>query len=305
MSAPFLRPYPDLTEHAHGLSLRSPAKINLSLRVLGKRPDGYHALDTIFQELDWADMLDIAEADDFGLEVVGADLPVDNSNLITRAARLLAEEARRPCQARIRLDKVLPLRGGVGGGSSNAALTLLGLNRLWGLDWPISRLDELAGRLGADCPFFLYGGLARGTGRGDKITSLDGAIAGVILVVLPPFGVNTAWAFSQFRFPLTEVEKNVIFNPLLPTGMEGLHTPISACNDLENIVFRAHSELGAVRNCLLRGGASVSLLSGSGSSLFGIFESEQAAHVAARELPDIGNGWRYQVCQPVARPRQR
>jgi len=304
MTSDLLRPYPDFEEIQDGLILQSPCKINLSLRIVGKREDGYHELDTVFQELDWYDQLEIRHSDAFRLAVSGADLPVDNSNLVTRAAHLLAREAGVPCRAEIGLTKNLPLQGGVGGGSSNASLTLWGLNRLWGLGWPQERLASLAGQLGADCPFFIWGGLARATGRGDAIWPLSGALVGHILLLLPPFGVNTAWAFSQVRLPLTEVEKNVIFNPLLISGEGGVSDAILPCNDLENIVFQEQPALRDARDRLLDCGASVSLLSGSGSSVFGLFATEEAACDAARKLLQYRPDWRAKVCRPVARQRE-
>lgn len=297
-----LRSYPDVRETENGFVMQSPAKINLRLRLLGKRADGYHELDTVFQEMDWADELEFSQNSEFSLEISGANLPTDDRNLITHAAKALAAEAGVSLTGKLRLSKNLPQQGGVGGGSSNAAITLLGLNRLWGLNWDLSRLDLLAARIGADCPFFLYGGLAKATGRGDRIEPLTGATFGTFVLLIPDFGVETAWAFSEVRFPLTEVEKNVIFSPLRITEEGGAYPQIYPCNDLENIVFRRYSQLLKWRDRLLELGASVSLMSGSGSTIYGIFESDETAQCAALELSQERD-FRVKVCRAVARER--
>ncbi len=297
------RPYPDCRELADGFVLSSPAKVNLQLQVKGKREDGYHELDTIFQELDWADDLEFRPAGAFEFSVEGADLPTDRSNLVTRAAEALAERAEVACNAAILLRKRLPLQGGVGGGSSNAAIALLGLNRLWGLNWGVARLLPIAQALGADCPFFLHGGLARGTGRGDIIEPYSGAIRSRFVLLTPAFGVKTAEVFSNFPSRLTEVERNVIFRPLWTEDESGVHPQIFPCNDLENIVFRTFLELQELRDRLIRAGARVALLSGSGSTVFGIFDSDEAARHAAHGLSTTDRV-QVTVCRAVARTRE-
>jgi 4-diphosphocytidyl-2-C-methyl-D-erythritol kinase len=302
MSEISIRDYPDFEELDDGFKLFSPAKVNLSLRVLGKRADGYHELETVFQELDWSDEIEFRESSGFSLEVQNSELRADESNLIVKAARALSQAAGVPCTGSLRLQKNLPMQGGVGGGSSNAAITLIGLNRLWNLNWPEEKLDPIAKSLGADCAFFLYGGLASATGRGDVITPLDGRSDGVFVLVCPSFGVETAWAFSQVGVPLTEVEKNVIFSPLWLTGQGESHPAQILSNDLENIVFQRYDGLRHLRDRLLGAGAVVSLMSGSGSTVFGIFTTEGAATAAASELSRDAD-YRVKVCRAVARRR--
>ncbi|MCC6477403.1 4-(cytidine 5'-diphospho)-2-C-methyl-D-erythritol kinase [bacterium] len=297
------RAYPDIFELPdHGLLLRSPAKVNLSLRVVRKRDDGYHDLETVFQELDWYDEIEMYPSDDFSLTLKGARLDSGENNLITRAARALAQFTEAPCFVRIHLRKNLPLQGGVGGGSSNAALTLLGLARLWNLHVSLDQLTSIASALGADCPFFLHGGLARATGRGDLIQPLSGAVKGVFLVVIPDFGVSTADVFSNWKVRLTEVEQNVIFNPLSGWGEGEESPPFSYCNDLENIAFELFPVLRNVRDCLLEQGGRSALLSGSGSSVFAIFHSDDLARAAAHKVEE-SFGFRTHVCRGVARSR--
>lgn len=296
-------PYPDCRELTDGFLLYSPAKVNLSLRVLGKRDDGYHELDTVFQEVDWTDELEFRHSDAYEFCIEGADLPNDRTNLVTHAAEELAEVAGILCHASIRLRKRLPLQGGVGGGSSNAAIALLGLNRLWGLNWGLEQLLPIAQSLGADCPFFLYGGLARGTGRGDLIAPYTGAIPGWFVLLTPDFGVKTAEVFSKFPSRLTEVERNVIFRPLWTHRESEVYPQFFPCNDLENIVFQSFSQLRELRDQLILEGARVALLSGSGSTVFGIFDSEEAARHAAHGLAQ-SDRVEVTVCRAVARTRE-
>lgn len=284
MTPPFTLSYPDYTELSDGFALRSPAKVNLSLRVLGKREDGYHELETVFQELDWYDELEFRQSREFTVRTEGADLPSDDSNLVVRAARLLARAGSLPLTGSVVLHKRLPIQGGVGGGSSNAAIALIGLNHLWGLSWPLSSLMPLARELGADCPFFLTGGLARANGRGDIVTPLEGRAEGVFLLVTPPYGSSTAHVFAEFQQRLTEVEKNVIFSPLQLAEKGGVYPEISPLNDLEIIVFHKVPALRLIRDQLLEAGARYALLSGSGSTVFGVFESQEQASEAAHKL---------------------
>ncbi len=284
MTSPFSNSYPDYTKLSDGFVLKSPAKVNLLLRVLGKREDGYHELETVFQELDWYDELEFRQSREFTVRTEGADLPSDDSNLVVRAARLLARAGSLPLTGSLVLHKRLPIQGGVGGGSSNAAITLIGLNHLWGLSWPLTGLMPLARELGADCPFFLTGGLARAKGRGDIVTPLEGRAQGVFLLVTPSYGTSTAHVFAEFQQRLTEVEKNVIFSPLQFAEKGGVYPEISPLNDLEIIVFHKDPALRLIRDQLLEAGASYALLSGSGSTVFGVFDSEEQASKAARKL---------------------
>lgn len=280
--------------------MRAPAKINLVLRVLGKRPDGFHELATVFQEISLADRLEFYPDDRWSLTIPGSDLDAGEHNLVTRAARALAVAAGVPLCGRVVLTKEIPVGGGLGGGSSDAAVALLGLSRLWNLNLPRAALHSLAAGIGSDCAFFLEGGLALGLGRGEEIHPLQGCLAGEVLLVIPPFGVSTAEIYRQGIFPLTPVDKNVIlsFRPELPSGyVEALG---GFRNDLENIALSNYPTLAALKRELLASGAEVALLSGSGSALFGIFKDPvQAKHAALRFGPPIT----VRHCHAVSRPR--
>ena len=293
--------YPDTIELEHGsFAMLSPAKINLRLRVLGKRPDGYHELDTVFQEISLADRIEFHPAESWSLEIRGADLAAGESNLVTRAANLLSKEANVPLEARIAVDKRIPLQGGLGGGSSNAAIALIGLSRLWGLNWSPDRLSGLAASLGSDCAFFVYGGVAHGQGRGEILELWPDRLEREVLLVVPPFGISTSEAFNWGHFSLTDDEKSVIFNIRKKKNLSSLSDLSYFCNDLENIVLERYPELDRIKQTLLRADAEVAMLSGSGSTVFGMFKDRSRAMRAAQQFREP---YQVHLCQTVSRPR--
>ena len=278
----------------------SPAKINLRLKVLGKRPDGYHELDTVFQEISLADKIEFHQSTEWHLAISGADLDAGDSNLVTRAAQLLASEAQIPCKARVNVEKRIPLQGGLGGGSSNAAISLLGLSRLWELDWPASRLHTLAAKLGSDCAYFLYGGLAHGRGRGEILDFSSERVPRHVVLVVPPFGVSTAEAFSWVEFSLTDDEKSVIFNFRKDQYWSTMSDLSIFHNDLESLVLSRYEELQRIKHRLLEYDAEVAMLSGSGSCIFGLYSDRPRALRAAQQFRAPHN---VRVCETVSRPR--
>ena len=181
---------------ARRLVLRTAAKVNLTLEVLGKRADGYHEITTVMQAVDLSDRIILDDADDLELCCGAADLPTDARNLALQAALALRQAAGVARGARIELDKRIPVAAGLGGGSANAAGVLVGLNRLWGLRWSVERLDEIAATLGSDVPFFLRGGAALGTGRGEKVAALPARSLALVLVN-PRFPSSTAEMYGR------------------------------------------------------------------------------------------------------------
>jgi 4-diphosphocytidyl-2-C-methyl-D-erythritol kinase len=275
------------------LAARCPAKVNLWLRVLGRREDGYHELATVFQAIDLWDELRIEPGP--GLHLVCDDplLPADRSNLVLRAAEFLARRyPSRGLQAGFTLKKRIPVRAGLGGGSSDCAAALLLCRRFWGLPVPDEELAEMGARLGADVPFFLVGGTARGTGRGDRIEPRPFAGSRPILLGLPPFGISTAEAFSCLREDLT-LPRNGVSLPLLSAHKWPVENDFrSAVNDLERVVFELKPDLARFRDALLREGAKSALLSGSGSAVFGLFADDGARDLVAERLRDRFPGWK-------------
>ena len=256
------------------------AKVNLSLVVHGKRPDGFHELDTVFQAVALADRLTFEESDALSLDVDDPSIPAGAENLVFRAARALAEAAGVRARAAITLEKRIPSGGGLGGGSSDAAVALVGLSALWGLDLPPVRLAEIGAALGSDVPFFLVGGTARGLGRGERVEPLrDQPPRGVVLV-MPPFPVATPLVFRSLGAPAWDGRAA----PSLPAG----EAPDR--NDLEPAAESLFPALRTVRESLAAAGATRARLSGSGSTVFGLFPDLAAAAEGARRLEGLPPG---------------
>jgi len=263
------------------LTLRPHAKINLGLRILRTRADGYHEIRTRFQTIDLTDELEMeATPGDVELAVQGATVAADRTNLVIRAAELIRSERAGLPGARMRLKKSIPIAGGLGGGSSDAAATLLGLNRLWGFPLELPELVDLAGRLGADVPFFLQGGLALGKGKGDDLESLPDGDSLPVCLVLAPYGSSTEQVYRLWdqRQPGTVEEGETEFS-------SEQENPRSVHNDLQEIVFSLHPELRLIHEHLYRAGAFAASLSGSGSSVYGLFGSSEEIR-AFRESRD-------------------
>jgi 4-diphosphocytidyl-2-C-methyl-D-erythritol kinase len=254
------------------LTLPAPAKLNLMLHILGRRADGYHELQTLFQFLDHGDQLGFALRDD-GQIRLHTEIPgvAHDSNLIVRAARQLQRQSGCPLGADIWLDKQLPMGGGIGGGSSDAATTLLGLNHLWQLDWDEDRLAALGLGLGADIPVFVRGRAAFAEGVGEKLTPVKLAEPW-FLVAVPQVLVSTAEVFSDPE--LTRDTPPIKVRSLLEGGGR---------NDCQPVVQKRYP---AVRNALILLNKFVpTRLTGTGACVFGSFPNRDDADKVARQLP--------------------
>lgn len=267
-------------------ALPSFAKINLSLRVLGRRPDGYHELRTVFQTVSLRDRLTFRPLADGRIELDcdAPGVPADETNLVHRAAVLLRERYGVRRGAGVRVEKVIPAGGGLGGGSSNAAAALVGLTRLWEIGAGAEELSALGALLGADVPFFFAGGTAAGSGRGDRVRPLPDAPPHHLLIVTPPVRVSTAEAYKSLNAPALTKEGGAVNFYVSREAAEFSGSPReSLVNDFEPAVFRLFPEIEGARDALLGAGAAAALLSGSGASVFGIFDTEgQAARAAGR-----------------------
>lgn len=274
-------------------TVRCPAKVNLALRVLRRRPDDYHELDTVFQAIDLWDELSLWPDSRLSLRCSDPRLPADESNLVLRAARLLRERhGRDGLGGRLRLDKHIPAGAGLGGGSSDAAGALVLCARHWRLRLPAESLLELARELGADVPFFLVGGTARGTGRGDCIEALPPLPEVCFLLGIPPLAISTAEVFRALPSKLT-LPGNGVNLPLFSAHKWPAENDFRfAINDLERVVFRRWPGLGRFRDALRDRGAVAALLSGSGSTVFAVFEDRARAEQAARGLAGQFGDWR-------------
>jgi 4-diphosphocytidyl-2-C-methyl-D-erythritol kinase len=269
-------------------SVRIPAfaKVNLCLHVLGRRPDGYHELRTIFQTISLRDKLELSltPKEGISLEVNDAALPAGPENLVWRAIEAMQKELGTLGGIHARLEKQIPVARGLGGGSSDAAAALIGMLRLAKKKVPLERLMEIAAGLGADVPFFLFGGRALAVNRGDEIYPLPDAPKQTILVVSPKdIGVSTKDAYAWLSAELTkrpEPPKIWGFCALCWSRQEAVS------NDFERPVFGRHPRLGEIRDGLLKRGAADAALAGSGSAVFGIFRNPARARRAARAFPE-------------------
>jgi 4-diphosphocytidyl-2-C-methyl-D-erythritol kinase len=252
------------------IRVRALAKINLDLRVLGKRADGYHELRTIFQTISLADTIDIGFTRRRRTEITLEDeLGIEN-NLMVRAARLAMDAMRITGRVEMRLVKRIPMGAGLGGGSSDAAAVLLALPVLAGRAIPLPKLSDVAAGLGSDIPFFLLGGTAAGVGRGTELFPLPDAGARGGVLIAPAIHVNTAQAYRDLSPRLTsELQQNKIVSFQSVTW--DTSSLSGARNDFEEVVFEQHPKLRVLKNRLVRAGADVALMSGSGSAVYGLF----------------------------------
>ena len=278
------------------VSRDAPAKVNLGLVVQRRRTDGYHDLSTIFAKISLTDTLEFeAISDEILIECDHPDVPCDSRNLIHQAAAALQPLA--PGQGvKVQLTKRIPVSAGLGGGSSDAATTLLGLNALWELGLTLSELMPIAARLGADVPFFLFPNtVALGAGRGDELLALTCPQAFFLVLVTPPVAVSTAQVFSEFRFELTAGPKDItILRQYLESGdIAGLGTV--CVNDLETVVLPKFPVVRDVKRALQQPGTYGVSMSGSGPSVYALCPSlEVAQRVAETARP---HGWPTWVCQ--------
>jgi 4-diphosphocytidyl-2-C-methyl-D-erythritol kinase len=277
------------------MKFRSFAKINLGIEVLGKREDGYHEIRTLFQSIEFGDILEFRPLADREIRLSGTDasIPWDDRNLIHRAARLLQQDFPKAGGVEVLVTKNVPAGKGLGGGSSNAAMTLSALNGLWELGLEQTRLQEYGRRLGADVPYFLAGGLCLGEGRGDVITSLPDLPVYCCVLVLPSFPILTSDIYG--RLSLTSPSEDSKMNRFLARREFGLLE-----NKLEETVFSLYPRLKAIKSSFLDKEAVLSLVSGTGSAVFGLFEDRKKA---ARALADMGRTEEALLVETLSRER--
>jgi 4-diphosphocytidyl-2-C-methyl-D-erythritol kinase len=265
------------------LRVYSFAKVNLALSVLGRRTDGYHDIQTVFQSIDICDELQFQNAASLELHCENfPDIPRED-NLVWKAAALFLQTFGAKRGVSITLRKKIPAGAGLGGGSSNAAATLIGLRRFWNIDAADSELHSLAANLGSDVPFFLSGGTALGTGKGEIIFPLPDPVPCHLVIIFPGIHVSTAEAYRSLNLGLTssaEDRRIQGFCGQLQTGRAFL---TEIFNDFEASILAAHPPIMEAKSFLKSRGSVATLLSGSGSSVFGFFSDEESAFAAARE----------------------
>jgi len=292
-----------------GVSLveRACAKINLGLKVLHRRDDGYHEIRSIMQTVDLADSLHFGETAPDGSPLSGSeltcsdpDLSTGADNLVLRALELFHAHLEQPSRPfRIHLEKQIPMGAGLGGGSADAAATLRGLNRLYGNPFPTERLRRMAAEIGSDIPFLIEGGTALAAGRGEILTPLDWHGRVFYVLVYPEVVVGTAWAYAQLRPDLTAPDIYLNFIASLSGGCVDLEALIDVLeNDFQPVVERAYPIVANARAHIDQSGARASSMSGSGSTVYGIFDDRTIASQAHQELQ--AQGYRSFLCHPAS-----
>jgi 4-diphosphocytidyl-2-C-methyl-D-erythritol kinase len=279
-------------------TLKAPAKINWFLYILGLRNDGFHEIQSLIQKISLYDILKFSESKDLILKT-NTDIPL-KQNLVYKAAKLLKKEYKIKEGVSIHLKKNIPIGAGLGGGSSDAAATLTGLNKLWSLNLSTKQLSEVAEQIGSDVPFFLNGSLSFVHGRGEKLIRKRAQRVMDVLLVKPPFTVSTAWAYKSFsedqntKIPipssedpkLTKKQEKInniehFIRIIERAEVRNIATGV-ASNDLEFVTIKKFPIIAEIKEKLLEQGAVFSLMSGSGPTVFGVFDSHSMAEKASR-----------------------
>lgn len=266
------------------IEIRSPAKINFGLNIVRKRDDGYHDIETIFYPLELADIMTFEPAESFSFATDHPTLQVaGENNLVLKALRMMERKSGRELPVKIELEKNIPLGAGLGGGSSNAATTLVSLNELFKLKVPEKDLRDMALQIGSDVPFFLKPFTSFATGRGEALTLINFTIDKPLLLVNPGIEVSTRWAYAQItpfdpEFSLKTIvdQKEVNFRELSD----------KVVNDFEEPVCKHDPELSALRDLLRATDPLYCSMSGSGSSFFAVYGSNEEARLAAARMPE-------------------
>jgi 4-diphosphocytidyl-2-C-methyl-D-erythritol kinase len=263
------------------MKIKSFAKINLGLEVIRKREDNYHEIVTLFQSINLYDVLEFLPERTPEIHLKGNDksIPWEKDNLIFKAALLLKEKYEVNEGIEIIATKNIPSGKGLAGGSSNAAMTLYALNKIWGLRLKKEELQELGKKLGADAPFFLEGGLCLGRGRGDEISPLLDIPPLYCLLVFPPFPISTATIYGHLRLSLTSGLKDSKITQFLANREFGFLE-----NRLEETIFSLYPQVQEIKSFFQSQGPELSLVSGSGSAVFGLFKDREKAEKGLKEF---------------------
>ena len=269
------------------LTVFSPAKINLYLKIWGRRADGYHELETVMAPLEFGDQITLQlRKTSLVLECDNPNLPTDESNLAYQAAQLLREATGMENGVKITLRKRIPLAAGLAGGSSNAAAVLTGLNQLWQAGATPEQLGELAAKMGSDINFFLAGGAALCRSRGEQVEPIPCRLSAAVLLINPSFGIPTPWAYQHWAAaaPLTEppTDSSLLRRGLAENDLDAVAS--SLYNSLEAPCLKKFPILRLLQDAMRAEGAAGALMSGSGATVFGLFANAQKAESAAQRI---------------------
>ncbi len=259
--------------------MKAPAKINLSLDVLRKRDDGYHEVKMIMTTIDLADRLELKELEEDRIEILSHNryVPDDQRNLAYQAAQLLKERFQVKKGVSITIEKNIPVAAGLAGGSSDAAATLRGLNKLWKLGLTVDELAELGAEIGSDVSFCVYGGTAIATGRGEKIEHIPAPPPCWVILAKPQIGVSTAEVYRNLKVEsVTHPDVDKMVHYIKNEDYEGICSSVG--NVLEEVTFRMHPEVAHIKEQMKRFGADAVLMSGSGPTVFGLVHHDSRMH---------------------------
>lgn len=261
------------------LVVNSPAKINLGLNIISKRSDGYHDLNTIFYPLKLSDKITFTKSDTFNFDSNNSDLLKEN--LIIKAKEQLEKESNKKINTDIYLEKNIPIGAGLGGGSSNAAITLKSLNKLFELGFSEQELKNFALKLGSDVPFFIDPIPSFATSRGEVLKQINLKLEGYLLLVNPGIHISTKWAFDSITLKNNKIELTDIPNQINRNN----NIAEILTNDFEDVVFKEYPEIGNIKKKILDSGAYFSLMTGTGSTVYGLFDDLNKVEFIKEEFP--------------------
>lgn len=274
--------------------VKAPAKINLYLEIINKRADGYHNIESVMHTVSLFDILEFTKIKDNKIELVcdNADLFDTKKNLVYKAAEKVKEKYKINFGVKIKLTKNIPMGAGLGGGSSDAAATILALNKIWNINDDIKNLELLGATLGADVPFFMTGGTAKISGIGDIVEKINTKFKGTFILVKPNFGVSTPYAYSKVKFPLTNTHKISKITTILEKEAFDFESAKDLFfNRFEDFIFDEYQEIKQIREVLEDLGCA-SLMSGSGATVFGLVHDKENLDFILNELKKCGwNIW--------------
>ena len=269
--------------------IKAMAKVNLGLDVLRRRENGYHDVKMIMQTVNLYDTLTLAKADE-GIVITTntGELPLNEDNLIYKAAKLILEYANKITGVSIHLDTQIPIAAGMAGGSTDAAATLLGMNKLYDLGLTKQELAEIGVKIGADVPYCIYGGTYLSEGIGEVLTKLEDAPDCYVVIAKPGIGVSTKYVYENLH--IETVEKHPDIDGMIEAIKEGSLDGVAKKmeNVLETVTINRYPEIETMKKCLLENGAENALMSGSGPTVFGIFKEEEIAKQALSKLNETG-----------------
>lgn len=269
------------------LVLRAYAKINIGLNIISKRQDGYHNIETLFQQIDLFDQIKVKRIPKFKIIIRSNNDKVsfNQDNICYKAVRLIQQTFRITEGVEIEIRKYIPISAGLGGGSSDAAAILKGLKRLWQLQMSRDDLQQIALKLGADVPFFLYGGTALASGIGEKLKPIVLPFNFYCILIYPNIEISSTWAYKNFNFSLTKTKKSIKLAQIFSDQLHISDLKHVLSNDLEEVVFRHYPVLNDMKQLLYRKGAFFACMSGSGSTIYGLFKKYSEAVVVMRSIP--------------------